>query len=421
MTMAIGNRNSMETLVRSLKLIERMKRGRNTPKSETLYYQMLTDYFSNILNARNEGKFLLLHTIFLPTEIFYAMNIVPMLAETTGWMISAFTGTETELLAKGTELGLPTEICSAHRVLAGGFALERMPRPDAIVWSNLSCDNSAKSSELLLEMSPCPGFFIDHPFKDSENEMQYMVAELQDLVTFLEQTTGKKMDWGLLSQHIEHTQQQIDLLRGISNLRKAVPSPFPVHRFAELMMTNYLFSGLPENIDYLNQLKKELEEMVAVKKGCIPGERYRIMSLFMPPLYLMGFLEEIFRKHGAVSVVEPLFSQWGNGNLEPSKPLESLANKSFMLPESCTYGPLDDRIINNTVECAREYKVDAAIFYAHVGCRQASALIRTYKEILGQVDVPMLILDCDIVDPTITSSHEIRKKMEEFFEFLDDR
>ena len=93
MTGSVEKKNRIETLVRSCKVVERM--NRNSPgvsKSENLYYQMLTEYFSNIMNAKSNGKKLALHTVFIPAEILYAMDIVPMHAETTTWMTAIFTG-----------------------------------------------------------------------------------------------------------------------------------------------------------------------------------------------------------------------------------------------------------------------------------------------------------------------------------------
>ena len=47
------------------------------------------------------------------------------------------------------------------------------------------------------------------------------------------------------------------------------------------------------------------------------------------------------------------------------------------------------------------------------------------EEFLGEitfcVDVPVLTVDCDIVDPTINSEEEIGEKLEQFFELLEDR
>jgi benzoyl-CoA reductase subunit B len=357
----------------------------------------------------------------MPAEILYAMDIVPIHAETTSWMVPAFTGNVGPMIAKAAEIGLATEICSAHRVMAGAYAVGDLPRPDAVLWSNLSCDNSAKSGEYLVNLNRCPGFFADIPFNNTPEEISYIVAEFQDMIAFLEDVTGRKMNWDRLSEIIARLNRQIELYREIFNLRKAVPSPFPMHRFTEFMMSLYLFPGHPDVITYLETLRQELTEMVKNGQGVVANERFRLMSLFMPPAYMMGLLGEISRESGAVSVVEPHFSFWGEDKLDPAKPLESLARKSFMFPESATYGPVSDRILKGTVQCAKDFKVDGAIFYAHVGCRQGAGLIKPYKDLLNNLDIPMLTLDIDLLDETITSSDEVRTKMQEFFEILEDR
>lgn len=414
--------NRLELLVKSCRMIERMTRAREgSLKSEALYIQMLTNYFSNILNAHHQNKPVVLHTVFLPVEILYAMDIVPMHAETTSWMIPAFSGEVDSFLHKAAEIGLASEICSAHRVMAGGYALGDLLRPDAILWSNQICDNSAKSGELLVKLTNCPGFFLDYPFGKSPAELNYLLDEYRQMIAFLEDITGKKLDYHRLSEIISRLNQQIDLYREIFNLRKACPSPFPMHRFVELIMSLYLFPGQPEVIAYLETLRDEMKEMVAAGAGAVPRERFRLMSLFMPPVYMMGILGEISREFEAVSVVEPLFGLWNQERLDPDKPLESLINKSFMFPECASWGNLDERIMDHTAQCVKDFKVDGAVFYAHIGCRQSAALIKVYKDILNRSDIPMLTLDMDLLDETVAHPEEIRARMQEFFEILEDR
>jgi hypothetical protein len=364
-----SKQNKLDLLVRSCRMIQRLTRAREgSSKSEVMYFQMLTDYFSRVLNAHSQDKPVVLHTIFMPAEILYAMDIVPMYAETTSWMIPAFQVEFVFFWPRHLSWGWQGNML-AHRVMAGGYARD-LPCPDAVLWSNEMCDNSAKSGELLVKMNRCPGYFMDFPFHDSPQEMDYLVTEFRDMIDFLEKTTGKKMDWNRLSEIVARLDYQIELYRDIFNLRKAIPSPFPMRRFTEFMMSLYLFPGQPEAISYLETLRDELSQMVKNGQGVVPHERFRLMSLFMPPVFMMGFLGEISREHGAVSVVEPLFGCWKEGRLDPRKPLESLAKKSFMFPENASWGCLDDRILRETVECARDFKVDGAIFYAHVGCRQ---------------------------------------------------
>ncbi len=419
---ATGDNSKISAIVRAARIITRMSRlNPEVRQSQIMYYQMLSNYFTRLQNAGENGDFVAAHTVFFPAELIYAMGLVPMHTETTTWMTSLFTGECGDILEAGAHLGLASEICTAHRGLAGAFSLGSLPRPDVMLWSNMVCDNTAKSGELIMELCDCPGFFIDRPFKNSEHELQYLTGELEDMVKFLEEQSGKKMNWGKLSEIVARIDRQIELVRQINELRKTVPSPFRAQGFLELLTVDYLFPGQPETIEYLETLYQELTDMVQEGKGAVPNERFRLMSLFIPPMYLMSFLEKISREFGVVSVIEPFFTFWGEGRLDPSRPLESVARKSYMIPEMRMYGPLDERALGSIVDCARQYKVDGAIYYADVGCRHSCATIKLFKDTLTKIDVPVLTLDCDVVDPTITSEAEVQEKMERFFELLEDR
>jgi len=262
---------------------------------------------------------------------------------------------------------------------------------------------------------------LDHPFKKSAAELDYLIGELKDMVSFLEYHSGNRMDWDRLSEIVARMDYQIELFREINELRKAVPTPFSPLGFLQLLTTDYLFPGQPEAIEYLETLRDELREMVKAGKGAVSHERFRLMSFFLPPMYMMGFLDRLSEEFGAVSVTEPFFTFWGEGRLDPAKPLESVARKSYMIPEMRMFGPMDERAINSIVNCAQQYRVNGAVYYANVGCRHTCATIKLFKDVLEKIDVPVLTVDCDVVDPTITSEDEVREKLEQFFEMLEDR
>ena len=423
MTNSGDRSDKISAIIRACRIITRMNQARpDAKKSDTLYYQMLSNYYTRLQNAREEGNFVAAHTVFFPAEILYAMDVVPMHTEMTTWMMALFLGGQAELLSAGAELGLVPEICSPHRGLAGAFSLGALPRPDAILWSNLICDNTAKSGELIMQLTKCPGFFLDHPFQDTEFEDRYLIAELKDMIKFLEEKSGNRMDWDKLAEIVARMDRQIELFREVCELRKAVPCPFGIRGYLQLLTVDYLCPGQPEAIAYLEALKQELSDMVREGKGAVPRERFRLMTLFVPPMYLIGPLDKLEREYGAVSVVEPLFTRWAEGRLDPEKPLESVMQKTKLIPERRTmYGPLREQVLRDTVDCAEQYKVDGAVYWAFIGCRHTCATIKIFKDILNEVDVPMLTVDCDIVDPTINSEEEISGKLEQFFELLEDR
>ena len=160
------------------------------------------------------------------------------------------------------------------------------------------------------------------------------------------------------------------------------------------------------------------------KKGCIPEEKFRLLTLFVPPLNIGNrIMDWMEREHGATTVADPYISHWGEVEIDPSKPLESLARKCFDFPVCRQmHGPLEGGVLEDSVKDAIDYKVEGAIYFAHTGCRQACATIRTTKDILKKkAGIPTLTIDVDILDPTFTSEEEVKSKLEGFFELLEDR
>jgi benzoyl-CoA reductase/2-hydroxyglutaryl-CoA dehydratase subunit BcrC/BadD/HgdB len=417
------NSSQIDSLIRTFKMLNRFNRTRpDARQSRIMYFDMLTEYYTQIKNAHDAGKMIASHPVFFPAEILYAMDIVPMHTEMTTWMDALFLKEQGELLSKGAELGLAPEICSPHRGVAGMFALQKVPRPDIILWSNLICDNTAKFGELVMEITGSPGFFLDNPFQNSPAEMSYLVGELKDMIHFLEEKTGRKIDYTKLSDIVARMDHEIELYREISDLRKAVPCPMSIDGYLELLGADYMFPGQPSSAKYLTLLRDELKIRVESGRGVISPERFRLMTLFIPPLYLISHLADIYGELGVVSVVEPMFTRWSEGRLDPSRPLESIALKSFLLPERRSmYGPFGQTAINDITESAELFKVDGAVYWAFLGCRHTCATIKIIKETLNDVDVPMLTIDCDLVDPTVNSTEDTQSKLQQFIELLEER
>jgi benzoyl-CoA reductase/2-hydroxyglutaryl-CoA dehydratase subunit BcrC/BadD/HgdB len=182
-----------------------------------------------------------------------------------------------------------------------------------------------------------------------------------------------------------------------------------------------LFSGVPEAVTFIEQVRDEIKANVDAGKGVAEKERYRLLFLFLPPFYELKILDWLEREHGAVSVMEPFISYYAPGEMDPDNPLESIARKSFYRHTAHPMHGPSDAFVDDTLRIAEEFDADGAVYFAHIGCRQACALIRTLKDRLKEeLDVPTLVIDVDIMDPSLSSGEEIRDKFEGFFEILDD-
>jgi benzoyl-CoA reductase/2-hydroxyglutaryl-CoA dehydratase subunit BcrC/BadD/HgdB len=413
----------LEELIQGLKLGAQLERRRPDRVCDAVCYELLADYFRKAQRAKEEGKYLVGHTTSIPPEVFYAMDIVPLQLESVSTLASQIVRNFGDALSAASAFGLVPEVCSCHRLIAGQAILGWLPRPDAIVWSNQVCDNTSKSGNILVELYGCPGFFLERPYRYTERGVQYFAQELEELIYFLEELTGRKMDWGRFAEVMEHSRRLLELQREIRELRKAVPSPWRNLWFIHMMGTELYMAGTPEAITHFETVRDEVKKRAEKGEGYIHEERYRVLTMFVPPAYswtLLGWME---RKHGAVSVAEPHFSYRGGEEIDPTKPLESLARKSFYCP-ICRpmHGPAEEGILHDAVRDALEYKAEGAVYFAHIGCRQTDACIRMLKDaLLEEAGIPTLILDVDLYDPTYASEDQLKDKLEGFFELVDER
>jgi benzoyl-CoA reductase/2-hydroxyglutaryl-CoA dehydratase subunit BcrC/BadD/HgdB len=388
---------------------------------------MITEYYTELRTARqmqaarDNGGFVVAHTIFFPVEIFHAMDLIPMHLEFTGYMLSLFGINCSDVLAQAAEMGLAPEICSGHRLVSGAINIGMLPKADAVVSSNLVCDNGLKTGELVMEANRCPGFVFDYPFHQNDQGKKFIMHEIQAVIDFLEQVSGHKMNWDKLSENIAETDKQLTLIRQINDLCKAAPSPFQPQDFLKFLCVDYMGAGKPEITRYLEVLRSDLSKKVAEGQGFAGKERLRLMGLMIPPWYLQGDIDSILSEHGAAIVCYPNLCGWEEGHLDPQKPLESIAKKLAMSPPLRTFGPMDERAIDPLIKAVKEYKIDGAVNFTHMGCRQMGPTLRFFKDALDELDIPLLNIDCDLVDTTITSPEEVRIKLEQFFEQLEDR
>ena len=61
--------------------VEGLKKKPGLMKSGVGYLQVVTDYVEAVVNAKRDGKLVVIHGTQMPTEIFYAMDIVPLFNE----------------------------------------------------------------------------------------------------------------------------------------------------------------------------------------------------------------------------------------------------------------------------------------------------------------------------------------------------
>jgi len=390
-------------------------------KPTLLYLDLIVRYFERANAARDEGKPLVAHTILCPTEIFYAMDLVPFLVEVYA-LFQNFVGDVSSYLETAAQFGLPPEVCSVHR-LTDAMTIERAyPQPDVFVFSSQTCDNTPKSGKGMAELYKSPCYFLDRPYTYTERTLNYWVQECQDLIRFLEEQTGRKMDYDRLKEVVRKSYRATELCIETNELRKAVPAPLHCEGIFAGGAVNLLWAGTDEAVELLTLMRDEVKWRVDHRIGAIPNERFRLLLPFVVPFWDMPLIEWMQQEHGAVIAMDPtnIWAEEGKWFRDPDKPLENLARKTFLQPGCQIHGPMKD-LLECLVQNAIDSKVDGAVMFAHRGCRSFGACIRSVKDELQKLGVPTLVIDCDLVDTSFTSHEEVREKLEGFFERLEER
>lgn len=396
------------------------RRTHPTTKSEELYFELLLKYYSSPLPAEAGGKPVVAHCLLIPTELFVAMDVVPLHMEGAAQAVLPTLKNYEESFSAAKGLGFPPELCSAHRSQIALFAQGIWPRVDAVVWSHQICDGSIKTGELYHRMYNIPGFYLDRPFIRNDEQIKYYAEELEELVHFLEKIAGRSLDKARLQEVMELSHRTVDLHRQIYELRKTIPAPMANRRSSQLQNIQWLFIGTPEAVTYHEMVLQEMKELVEQKRGFVPEEKFRILSLFPPPSHDLKLLDWMEKEHGAILVADPYCSHWGDFEWDDSQPFLTLSRKGFATPMSRSmHGPADEGMVPDIIQDAVEFKAQGAIYWAHIGCRTSCAMIRTVKDALREkVGIPTLVLDMDILDPSFVSDAQMKEKLEGFFETL---
>lgn len=392
-------------------------------KSERLFFELYLKYFERLNKAMMEGEDIIGHPTSFPSEIIYAMGATPMLITSSVCTMFLNVGNIRESLDAASELGLMLETCSAHRAINAWFYKRWVPPFKAVVHMGGICDAFSNSNRIPAEIYDLPQYYVDLPYYADEKGIKHLAQEFEDAAHFVEEQLQRKMDLDRLKEVIKLSEEMVRLHKEIGELKKNVPSPLESRLTWYVNWFNWIYAGTPEGVTWFRTLRDELKERVEQKKGAVQEERFRLMDLFVPPLYAFVDLYNAWeREFGAVVVHAPFTAYWRGweGEMDLSRPFESLSRKWHYGQMRVFNGPAA-QYCEDLIEDAREYKIDGAIWWVQNACAQVG-LIRPVKDILKEkLDILTLTVECDLLDKSLVSPERIQENCEDFFEILEGR
>ena len=431
------------------------------------------ELISTTIRARADGKQKLAFAFIVCgyDELLRAMDIVPVWTENFAGICGAKRDAE-RFLQRSQSLGFSRSLCT-YALCGIGFdhwreELGGMPpdapwggqvRPDFMLSSGqMICDPRAKWYQACQQYMPdVPIYNVDMPYplfdpqEDHRKELpyyaKYLTRQLRGLIGFLETQCNTKLNYDRLGELVDLTDRTWNLICETYDLRRARPCPMGTGDAMNTMVPICFGMGTQEAYDFFLDLKKELEEKIALKEGVIENERFRLLwGGGLPAWYALRDFN-YFNSKGAVFPAETTYrmiAPLDEMDLpQCSDPVEHLAWRwlgywTFWY-DRARRRPGSEPDVERLIQFIERYKIDGVVMHEAFSCRswhvglmwQLHQLAKIYKPLPlltlasdGQEsqtsrELPSLILESDIIDISSYSQEHTRNKIDAFIETLE--
>ena len=397
----------------------------NIPESVEIYFTCMRRYYENILAAKEQGKPLAWVSIISPMEIFHAMDIVPFAIDPYAITVAAFAYFKKEdckYFELGDAWGYPPDACSPHRLCVGLAAEGVLPAPDLLYApSPMPCDSAVAVFDVLADITKAPVFFANYEYRRNPNGMYYLANEFRELVKFLEQVTGKKLDTDRLREIVKTSTEATNIMLDIQQLRKKLPCPLRARDAFNSFGMRIAGLGMQDSLHYYQVQLKEVMGRVERGEGALPEERFRLVASGAYPFFAMDIIDWIQNEFKAIFVADFLNCRpaYKMEDTEIDDPIEYLARRNLRaFGIEINYGPCEV-VIDDIIRNIEEARVDGSFFFTHFGCKQGCGLQKIYRDkIMERVGIPTVFIDMDISDPKIVSVDQMKNKISNYMDML---
>jgi benzoyl-CoA reductase subunit B len=377
----------------------------------------IVDAQEKMTAAIEEGRRLVWVHLLMTPEIFRAMDIETFTAD--GYspvMAGARKEGTAEFIDVAENAGIPTDTCSLIKGEVGGILAGQMPAPSLYVTQSHPCDAMTGGIQVVENLIGVPAFFFDAPVWHDDRAIDYYAEQVKEMVAFLEEHTGKRLDHDRLREVIDEANRAMELRLAVNELKRAVPCPLS-NLYSMLAYQVYLSAaGSPEATEFFRVLLAYAEKRVKAGIGAIPDERIRLIW-GGPPLFYGGINGWMEQECGAVTV-STLMGYEGYHHIDTAtydSMMQGLARKQLdqiMVREF--HGPFE-YYLDDFLRAYEEYKADCLILPGNIRCKSLQATIGILRDVCREKEIPLLVPEFDWFDERVTSEEAIKAQIEQFF------
>ncbi len=402
-----------------------------------IFLELLAQYYDNILTAHRRGKKLVATTFCKSPVIFFAADMVPVTFEILTaigglvWKRGMF-----EYMDFCCEAGMTETSCSSQRGAMGAYLAGLGERIDLVVCDTPGvCDTNATAFAFTAAYLGIPFFQLNYPSSiGDERSQRYHMADYLELVRFLEENSGKPMDFDRLAGLLSEVERQDYLTAELEDLMALVPSPVPPIYSLMLYAGRFCFAGDAIFTRLLSSMLESAQENAGKGKAGIPQERLRMFTCYIDHYtvdlnfwryledrgiaHIGSILSRNFRDNNAYCADLP-GSCYSIDTSDKEAMLESIAQMNARLPMVRSIrGPYDQpgMWLAETLALAKRYRADCIVYNGTPGCRNTWGMVKPFARELEKHGFPVHIMYDDAFDDRVESWEATRERLDEFFQ-----
>jgi benzoyl-CoA reductase subunit B len=419
--------------------------------------KLVNEYWEMVWRAKEEGKLVCWYEGSAINPFLEAADIVWVHGEAYSAMLAA-RHQEGPAQQAAEDRGYMKELCSYARTHLGcavsnqrnrndadtgltGIPSDddiasKLPPPDMIISAYAYCSTGQQWDEMTSRLfgKKIPIFNVSIPWiwaskKDAgyirgqewEETSAYVARQLNDMVKFIEERTGKPYPWDRLRELMTNVKRASELRLEAMDMCTATPAPAS---FFDWVVSIAPINQLPcttDIVDYFTAVRDEVAERVKNGVGAVPREKYRLFFDGIMNWNKVGWLAEKFARYDA-AVVAGRYTHmafWQEpGLIDASDPVMGMGQNYLICPNNHSSPILIDLIM----DLCRKYEVDGMVIHASRTCRAfTNPQFLIADAASKRLGIQTTMFEGDVVDESFYKDELVNSRVEAMLEAIDAR
>ncbi|MGE0231071.1 MAG: 2-hydroxyacyl-CoA dehydratase subunit D [Flavobacteriaceae bacterium] len=428
----------------------------NKLKSTRIAGKLVNDYWEMVWRAKEEGKLVCWYEGSAINPFLEAADICWVHGEAYSAMLAA-RHQEVKAQQAAEERGYMKELCSYARTHLGCAVTNqrnrndtdtgvsnapsdddlaaKLPAPDMIISAYAYCSTGQQWDEMTSRLfgKKIPIFNVSIPWvwgskpdagylrgQEWDETSKYVARQLEDMVKFIEERTGKPYPWDRLRAMMADIKTASKLRLEAMDMCTARPAPAS---FFDWVVSIAPINNLPVPgiVDYFTAVRDEVAERVAKGEGAVPKEKYRLFFDGIMNWNKVGWLAEKFARYDAAVICGRYthMAFWQEPDLiNANDPLLGMAQNYLICPNNHAAPILIDLIM----DLCKKYEVDGMVIHASRTCRAfTNPQFLIADAATKRLGIQTSMFEGDVTDESFYKDELLNSRVEAMLEAIDSR